>query len=168
MGLHKVKKGLELPISGAPSQSIEDAPTPNCVAIMAADFHGMKPKMEIQVGDSVKRGQLLFEDRKNPGVLFCSPGAGTVKAVNRGAKRALQSVVIELNDNEKSGKLTDDDYQSFESYAAVSGKAPDAITGDAVKALLIESGLWTACASPRRRCASWAIAMAVSVLGLLL
>ena len=65
--------------------------------------------MAVDVGDEVKRGQLLFEDRKNPGVLFTSPGAGTVTAINRGAKRALLSMVIELNDAEKSGNLSDDD-----------------------------------------------------------
>lgn len=155
MGLHKVNKGLDLPISGSPNQTIENAPAPNSVAIMAADFHGMKPKMEVQVGDSVKRGQLLFEDRKNPGVLFTSPGAGTVTAVNRGAKRALQSVVIELNANEKSGSLTDADFQAFDSFKAISGKSSETLSREEVKALLIESGLWTSIrARPFSRVAS--------------
>ena len=104
MGLHTAKHGLDLPINGTPNQKIESAPSCTSVAIMAADFHGMKPKMLVQEGDSVKRGQKLFEDRKNVGVFFTAPGAGTLKAINRGAKRALQSIVIEINASEKAGE----------------------------------------------------------------
>ena len=155
MGLHTAKKGLDLPITGTPNQSIEDAPSSTLVAIVAADFHGMKPRMMAQVGDPVKRGQTLFEDRKNPGVFFTSPGAGTLKAINRGAKRALQSVVIELNANERSGNLSEDDHATFASYADVQGKEPGSLSRDAVKALLVESGLWTALrARPYGRVAS--------------
>ena len=49
----------------------------------------MKPSMRVKVGDEVRRGQVLFEDRKTEGVRFTSPGAGTVAAINRGARRAL-------------------------------------------------------------------------------
>ena len=83
--------------------------------------------MAVDVGDEVKRGQLLFEDRKNPGVLFTAPGAGKVTAINRGAKRALLTMVIELSDAEKSGTLSDNDHVSFESYT---GKAGDELTGE--------------------------------------
>ena len=141
MGIHTIKKGLDLPITGSPKQVIENSPKTPTVAIVATEFVGMKARMAVDVGDQVKRGQLLFEDRKNPGVLFTSPGAGTVTAINRGAKRALLSMVIELNDAEKSGNLSDDDQVSFESY---SGKAADELTGEEVRALLIESGEWTA------------------------
>jgi Na+-transporting NADH:ubiquinone oxidoreductase subunit A len=55
--------------------------------------------MHVNEGDQVKRGQLLFEDRKAEGVRFTAPGAGTVKAVNRGEKRVFQSLVIELTDS---------------------------------------------------------------------
>ena len=50
----------------------------------------------LREGDTVKLGQVLFEDKKNPGVKFTAPGAGTVKTIHRGAKRVLQSVVIDL------------------------------------------------------------------------
>jgi Na+-transporting NADH:ubiquinone oxidoreductase subunit A len=57
--------------------------------------------MAIEEGDEVKLGQLLFEDRKTDGVRFTSPGAGKVVAINRGERRALQSVVIELAEDEE-------------------------------------------------------------------
>jgi Na+-transporting NADH:ubiquinone oxidoreductase subunit A len=107
------------------------------VALIAADYVGMKPRMECQVGDKVKRGQVLFEDRKNPGVLFTSPAAGTLTAVNRGARRVLQSVVISLSDAARQGSGEQVEFQSYV------GTAVEDIDADAVRALLLESGLWT-------------------------
>ena len=104
MALHKIKKGLDLPITGTPEQAIYDGPQVDAVAIVATDFIGMKPKMLCRPGDVVKRGQPLFEDRKTPGVLHTAPGAGTIVAVNRGARRVLQSVVISLSESERAGR----------------------------------------------------------------
>lgn len=67
----------------------------------------MRPSMLVQEGESVKKGQALFEDKKNPGVIFTSPACGVVKAINRGERRVLQSVVIEIQGDEQ---LTFDSY----------------------------------------------------------
>jgi Na+-transporting NADH:ubiquinone oxidoreductase subunit A len=101
---------------------------------MAADYPYMKPKMLVKEGDQVKRGQPLFDDRKANAVRFTSPAAGTVVGVNRGARRALISVVVAVN--ETGGA---EDNHTFEAYDA--GAALD---GEKVRALLFESGLWTA------------------------
>ncbi len=138
MAVHKIKKGLSLPIEGEPQQVIEDAPAPGRVALVAADYHGMKPTMHVKVGDGVRRGQLLFEDKKTPGVRYTAIAGGTVVAVHRGARRALQSVVIEPDDGERAGKA------DTVRFAADTGKHPAELTGDQVKELLLESGLWTA------------------------
>jgi len=141
MALHKIEKGLDLPISGKPLQVVRGTSPCTRVAVMADDFPGMKPRMRIEEGQQVKRGQLLFEDRKRPGVLHTAPAAGRVIAIHRGAKRALQSVVIDLSDGERRGQPGDDEFAGFESY---SGAAPEQLSGDQVRALLVESGLWTA------------------------
>lgn len=141
MAVYKFKKGLNLPIAGAPVQVIESGPTPKHVAVLADDYVGMKPGFKVSAGDTVKRGQILFEDKKIPGVVFTSPGAGTVVAINRGERRALQSVVIELNDNERAGKTSDADRVSFGAYQ---GDNPESYDRDALQALLVESGMWTA------------------------
>ena len=138
MAVHKIKKGLTLPIQGEPEQRIDDASPPRRVAITASDYIGMKPTMHVEPGDSVRRGQVLFDDKKTPGVRFTAPGGGKVVAVNRGAKRALQSVVIELDDDERAGK------GETVSFSAYSGKHPAELPADDVKELLLESGLWTA------------------------
>lgn len=141
MAVHTIKKGLDLPIQGAPDDTITDAPSVQRVAVMADDFVGMKPKMHCRVGDQVRRGQLLFEDRKCEGVRHTAPGAGTIVAINRGEFRALQSVVIELTASEQSGSPTPDDFQQFQSF---SGNSVDSLAREDVVALLAESGLWTA------------------------
>ncbi len=138
MGTYKIRKGLDLPISGEPDQSIHDGISVSSVALLASDYVGMKPTMFVKEGDTVQRGQVLFEDKKSPGTLYTSPGAGTVSAIHRGEKRALQSVVIALSEADKSG---DGDQVTFESYT---GKDTASLSRDDVRALLVESGLWTA------------------------
>lgn len=141
MAKYTFNKGLDLPITGEPEQVIESSPPPARVALVAEDYIGMKPAFQVDTGDQVKRGQVLFEDKKTPGVLYTSPGAGTVSAVNRGERRALQSVVIDLNENERAGRVGAEDRVEFESYA---GDDPGSYDRDAMEALLVESGLWTA------------------------
>ncbi|MCC6797541.1 MAG: Na(+)-translocating NADH-quinone reductase subunit A [Candidatus Hydrogenedentes bacterium] len=136
--MHTIKKGLSLPIAGDPDQRIDSGVAAKRVAVLADDYIGMRPTMFVQAGDLVKRGQALFEDKKNPGVIFTSPGAGTVAAVNRGEKRAFQSVVVELSAAEFKGGA---DQVAFASYT---GSEPAGLSRDQIRALLIESGLWTA------------------------
>jgi Na+-transporting NADH:ubiquinone oxidoreductase subunit A len=140
MAEYTIKKGLDIPIAGEPGSEISDKKVRH-VAIVAPDYVGMKPRMMVQAGNAVKRGSALFEDKKAPGALFTAPGAGTVLAVNRGDRRALQTVVVELNENELSGTPTDDDFLSFSAYT---GKAANEYTHEEAVALLVESGSWPA------------------------
>ena len=91
-----IKKGLDLPIAGAPVQEIEDGPDIGQVAVLGTDYIGVRPTMAVAVGDQVKKGQLLFDDKKTPGVRYTAPASGQVASVNRGAKRALLSVVLDV------------------------------------------------------------------------
>ncbi|MDE0886884.1 MAG: Na(+)-translocating NADH-quinone reductase subunit A [Myxococcota bacterium] len=141
MATHKITKGLDLPLSGRPIQVIREKVQATRVGVVADDFPGMKPSMHVEEGQSVKRGQILFEDRKSKGVLHTSPGAGRVIGIHRGAKRALQSVVIDLSDAERAGELPEDEYQPFPSYT---GKAEADLTRSDIRDLLVESGQWVA------------------------
>lgn len=127
-----ITRGLDLPLEGEPKQSIEDGRPVRTVALMCPDYIGMKPTMAVSEGDRIKKGQALFEDKKLPGVLYTSPGSGTVAAINRGAKRAFQSVVIELEGDEEV---------EFPSYydADLTG-----LNRQEVRENLLQSGLWTA------------------------
>ena len=125
-----IKKGLDLPITGEPKQVIENGNTIKSVAVLGMDYVGMKPTMMVSEGDRVKLGQVLFSDKKNPGVLFTSPGAGVVKSINRGAKRVLQSVVIELSGSDE------------ESFTQYNESELNNLTSEQVKESLLASGLW--------------------------
>jgi len=138
MAVHKFKRGLSLPISGEPEQTLGEASPPRRVALLADDTLGLKPTMAVEVGDEVERGQLLFEDKTTPGVRYTAPAGGRVVAIHRGAKRALRSVVIELGDDERAGKA------ASVKLSAHTGKEPAGLSGDQVAELLLESGLWTA------------------------
>ena len=91
MALHKIDLGLDLPITGQPRQVIEQGPDVTRVAVVASDYVGMKPRMQVLEGDEVLRGQPLFEDRKNPGVVFTAPAAGTVAAGTSATARACRA-----------------------------------------------------------------------------
>ena len=129
----KIKRGLDLPITGAPRQVIEDGPRVRTVAVLGGDYMGMKPTMEVREGDRVRQGQVIFTDKKTEGVKYTAPASGTVLAINRGQKRVLQSVVIELEG--------DDDAITF---AAHNEGALASLSRDAVQEQLIDSGQWTA------------------------
>ncbi len=128
----KITKGLDLPISGAPAQHIEPGSKVRAVAVLGFDYLGMKPTMEVKVGDRVKTGQLLFTDKKNPGVRYTAPATGLVSAINRGEKRVLQSVVIDVEDDE------------FETFAKYDASALSTLSAEQVAENLQQSGLWTA------------------------
>lgn len=131
--VHVIRKGLDLPIDAVAAQSVEPGPRVERVALLADDYVGMRPRMLVEEGQQVSRGQKLFEDRKNPGVFYTAPGGGIVEKVNRGERRALQSVVIALAGDEKD--------IPFEAYIP---KAVEQWSGAEVRQLMLESGMWTA------------------------
>ena len=125
--MHRIHKGLQLPISGSPNQTIVEAVATPTAALVGHDYHNLKPQMLVQTGDKVKVGQPLFRDKSNPDVVFASPASGVVQAINRGLKRSLQSVVVTLEGSPDQVTIA---YKTNTS-------------ADARQALLT-SGLWTA------------------------
>ncbi|MDM7858620.1 Na(+)-translocating NADH-quinone reductase subunit A [Thiopseudomonas acetoxidans] len=128
----RIKRGLDLPMVGAPERRIDAAQKVRSVAVIGFDYNGMKPTMQVQEGDRVKLGQVLFSDKKTLGVNFTSPGAGVVKAVNRGERRVFQSVVIELDGDEQ------------ETFAQYSPEQLASLEEQQIRDNLQQSGLWTA------------------------
>ncbi|WP_281212941.1 Na(+)-translocating NADH-quinone reductase subunit A [Shewanella insulae] len=127
-----IKKGLDLPITGGPEQVIHNGPAIKHVATLGEEYIGLRPTMKIKVGDKVQKGQVIFEDKKNPGVKYTALASGTISEINRGAQRVLQSVVIDVEG---------DDSVSFAKYDAA---ALDTLEPQLVRDNLIESGMWPA------------------------
>lgn len=128
----KLKRGLDLRLVGKPEQRIENGPRISSVAVIGPDYVGLKPSMSVEEGDRVRLGQPIFEDKRNPGVIVTAPAAGTIRAINRGARRALQSVVIDIDG---------DDAESFDSFTASELSSADP---QKLRDVLIQSGQWTA------------------------
>jgi Na+-transporting NADH:ubiquinone oxidoreductase subunit A len=127
----KIKRGLDLPIAGSPVQEIGESNNTRSVAVLGPDYIGMKPTMVVKVGDAVKLGQLLFTDKKNPRVKYTAPGCGRIAAINRGDKRSLLSVVIDLDG---ADEISFPVFKASEISTVELGK---------LTASLVDSGLWT-------------------------
>lgn len=128
----KIKKGLDLPITGEPKQVIVEGQRVTQVAVIGPDYIGMKPTLLVHEGDRVKKGQAVFTDKKTEGVQYTAPAAGVVKSINRGERRAFLSLVIELDGEEE---------ETFQSY---SSEQLSEVTAEQVQENLVNSGMWTA------------------------
>jgi Na+-transporting NADH:ubiquinone oxidoreductase subunit A len=128
-----VTRGLDLPIAGAPARSMHEARAVSRVAVLPDDHPGTKPRLRVQDGDAVVRGQPLWQDRTHPAITVTAPAGGRVVAIHRGERRALQSIVIALDASDASEHAT---FPAF-TPGVVRDRA-------ALRALLLESGLWVA------------------------
>ncbi len=126
-----IKKGLRLPVPGEPEQGIDEGRSVRSVAVLGDDYPGMRPTMAVGEGDVVEKGQVLFTDKKTDGVVYTAPVAGRVSGINRGAKRALKSVVIEIAEG---GERT------FEAYSA---DALQSLQRQQIVDQMLHSGTWT-------------------------
>jgi len=129
----RIRKGLDLPISGQPGSDIEPGPAVTSVALLGRDFVGLKPRMLVRPGDRVQAGQPLFQDKRDPAVQYTAPGSGTVASINRGNRRRLLSVVIDLDKGDTPAVAFD---------AGERGTA--GLDEDRVRDVLCRSGLWAA------------------------
>ena len=127
-----IRKGLDLPISGAAEKRLTDARSITTYAMKPTDFVGLTPRLLVEEGDLVAVGDALFCDKSDERIRFTSPVSGQVKAIVRGEKRKLLEVVVEA------------DYKSAGSTAADYKSATVALTtADAIKAAMLQCGIWT-------------------------
>ena len=99
----RIKKGVDIRLTGEPSLECGEAPQPKVVAVQPTDFPGLTPKLAVKEGAKVQAGEALFFDKTYTSVMFASPVSGTVKEVVRGAKRRILAVTVE-SDGNNSGK----------------------------------------------------------------
>jgi Na+-transporting NADH:ubiquinone oxidoreductase subunit A len=129
----KIRRGIDIPLAGAADSNIDSSSNVRNVALVGADYEGMKPTMSVSEGDTVRKGQILFSDKKTLGINFTAPASGQVVALNRGARRVFQSLVIEIDDSLEP--------ISFDAHSPDEARA---LTGEAIRSQLIASGQWTA------------------------
>ncbi|NOZ09241.1 MAG: Na(+)-translocating NADH-quinone reductase subunit A [FCB group bacterium] len=124
----RIKKGHDLRIAGRPEKLIQTAGTPRQLKVEPPNFSGIKPKLLVKEGDSVKIGTPLFYDKLHPRVKFTSPGGGVIAGIKFGERRRIEEIVIELSANEAAAEFGVND--------------SSALSADEIKTQLLESGLW--------------------------
>ena len=125
------RRGLDVPLSGPPRGDIH-AKDVGSVALLPGDHPGVKPVLRVEEGQRVALGETLFEDRNDPQVRFTSPGAGTVTAIHRGAKRSLRGVVVTL---EGTAEVE---------FEPVARERIGGLSREVVRQRLLGAGLWPA------------------------
>ncbi|MEM6440725.1 MAG: Na(+)-translocating NADH-quinone reductase subunit A [Pseudomonadota bacterium] len=124
-----LNKGLDIPITGAPRDEIEDGPPISTAAILGEDYIGLKPRISLEEGDTVGAGAPILIDKDQPEVQIVAPVSGRVKAINRGARRRLVSIEIAV------------DHDAAEPVDFSTTGDPDKPEGVAQR--LCAAGLWT-------------------------
>jgi len=99
---YKINKGFDVKVDGKPASEIEACAPPRLFGVYPGEFEGVKPRLRVEAGDTVKRGDILFENKQNEKMLFRSPCGGTVQAVNLGERRFPVEILIEPAEKEES------------------------------------------------------------------
>lgn len=126
----KVKKGLNIAISGIATQETAVARKPQTVALVPDDFHGLTPKVAVKEGDAVKVGSVLFFDKKHPELKVTSPVSGTVAEVKRGDRRKL--LYVSVNAAEEQA------YEQFETSSRTPENLRNVVFGSGFGAFIMQ------------------------------
>ena len=131
MKTYTITHGFSLNTSGQASQTLVEAPAPDTVALLPGWIPHVKPKLLVKEGDEVKLGTPIFEDKRNPFVVFPSPGGGKVVRITLGHRRRVDEVVIALDEEE-----------GCEAFASIDSDAIADTDSDTLRHLLTKGGAW--------------------------
>ncbi len=127
-----IRKGLDLPIGGTAELRLTDARNIPTCAIKPTDFVGLTPRLLVEEGTIVKKGEALFCDKRDERIRFTSPIDGRVKAVVRGEKRKLLAVVVEADCKSADSTVAD----------CKSATTSHMQNAEEIKATMLQCGLW--------------------------
>ncbi|MGD8366347.1 MAG: 4Fe-4S dicluster domain-containing protein [Desulfobacterales bacterium] len=127
----RIKKGHNANIFGWPSEKVEDLAPPETVAAVPEHIPFVKPRLAVAEGDSVKIGSILYVDKRNPSIAFCSPGGGTVRRILFGPRRVIREIVIDC-----------DRQEAFEMHPALDAEALGRIDRSELVSMILKGGLW--------------------------
>jgi len=127
----RIQKGYGLNIAGTPSREVEILGKPSRVALLPERIPFIKPRLKVQVGDQVKIGTPVFEDKRNPNIVFLSPGGGEIIEINFGPRRVIKEIVVALDHNE-----------AHESFPLLSEKDLETMERESLIKAIMTGGLW--------------------------
>ncbi|MCR4828217.1 MAG: Na(+)-translocating NADH-quinone reductase subunit A [Bacteroidales bacterium] len=128
----KIGKGLDIPLRGSAGQTLGKTPHITEYALKPTDYVGVVARLLVAEGDTVLAGTPLFEDKNNAAARFVSPVSGTVLRVVRGEKRRIEAVVVACDGTHTSVVFRPALQNSLEQ-----------LSQEDIRAMLINSGLWT-------------------------
>jgi len=101
----KLKRGLNINLLGEADKVYASVKRHQLFALKPTEFHNLIPKLSVKVGDKVNAGSVVFFNKYNDKVNFCSPVSGEVTDIVRGDKRRILEVLIKSDEEIK--------YESF-------------------------------------------------------
>lgn len=125
------KKGYDLNLAGRPSEDLTVLSEPRRSALLPEHLPFVKPRLLIGVGDRVRLGSPLIEDKRNTEIRFLAPGAGRVSDIRYGPRRVIREIVIDL-----------DEEPSVEEFERFSEADIEKAGRQTLVTALIRGGLW--------------------------
>lgn len=110
----QLKRGMDINLEGAAEYNVDENVAISTFAMQPKNFIGMSPipKVEVEVGDEVKAGDIIYYDKKSPEVKYCAPVSGEIIAINRGEKRSIAEVVILADKEIKYRAMPEFDFEN--------------------------------------------------------
>jgi Na+-transporting NADH:ubiquinone oxidoreductase subunit A len=127
----RVKKGYNPKIVGTPANAFQKSAHPDRLALLPEHLPFVKPRLKVEMGDSIALGAPLIEDKRSPEIRFLSPGGGRVVDIRFGPRRVIQEIVIQLDDDENAVE--------FEQYSL---EDIEKMSRAQVVQALVAGGLW--------------------------
>ncbi|MBF0224011.1 MAG: NADH:ubiquinone reductase (Na(+)-transporting) subunit A [Desulfobacterales bacterium] len=127
-----IKKGFKLNIDGKPSLELKKTSKPLEVAVLPSNIPYIKPRLQVQTGDKVKIGTILFEDKRNPEIKFLSPGGGKISQIIFGEKRAVSEIIVALDEKEE-----------YEIFETITENDLSSSNKEKIIRALMEGGVWS-------------------------
>ena len=103
----KIKKGLDIPLPGAASDSVTVDSATSLFAVVPDDFPGYTWKVGVKAGDAVRIGDPLLYAKEDEEIKLVSPVAGTVAEIRRGERRKIEFVSVERNGEQTQADFSD-------------------------------------------------------------
>lgn len=127
----KIKKGCRTKIAGGPSPEVESLGKPAQVALLPEKIPFVKPRLKVKIGDKVKIGTPVFEDKRNPNLIFLSPGGGKIASIDLGPRRVIKKVVVTLDKDEE-----------YEAFPIITESRLKNIERESLIKTIMTGGLW--------------------------
>ena len=124
----RLSRGLNINLLGDADKVYASVKNHEIYALKPTDFHGLTPKLTVKVGDSVLAGSIIFFDKYNEKIKFCSPVSGTIQDIVRGDKRRILEVIIKSNGEAK--------------YVSHSPANPKDLSREQIIDHMLEKGVW--------------------------